>query len=63
MLVTLGVVGGSFAYARAMEFLNDQSLVIPLLSLSTVFAAVGVALVPETARRELEQISDEGVSV
>ena len=63
MLVTLGVVGGSFVYARSMEWLNDQSLVIPLLSLSTVLAAGGVALVPETARRELDQISDEGVSV
>jgi predicted MFS family arabinose efflux permease len=63
MVTALGTVAGSFLYARAMEWLgNDQSLVIPLLSLATVVAAAGVFLVPETARRELEQISDEGAS-
>jgi MFS family permease len=59
---TLGVVAGTFLYARAMEWLGDQALVIPLFSLATIAAAVAVALVPETARLELEQISDEGVS-
>ena len=63
MVTALGTVSGSFLYARAMEaFGNDQSLVIPVLSLATVLAAVGVVLVPETARLELEQISDEGAS-
>ncbi|MFI5316824.1 MAG: MFS transporter [Myxococcota bacterium] len=62
LLTTLGIVAGSFVYTRAMEWRNDQSLVIPLLSLTTVVAAVAVVFVPETARRELEQISDEGVS-
>jgi MFS family permease len=61
MVTALGTVSGSFSYARAMDWLgNDQSLVIPLLSLSTIAAAAGVLLVPETARLELEQISDEG---
>lgn len=62
MLETLGVVTWLFLYSRAMEWLGSQHLVIPLLSLATVVAAAAVALVPETARRELEQISDEGVS-
>jgi len=61
LLETLGVVFGSFVYARLLEWLGDQSLVLPLMSLATILAALAVALVPETARLELEQISDEGV--
>lgn len=60
MLETLGAASGSFAYGFAMELLPHQSLVLPLLSLATVLAAAAVALIPETARRELEEISDEG---
>jgi putative MFS transporter len=56
---TLGVVAGNFLYARAMEWLDDQTIVIPLFSLATIAAAIAVALVPETARLELEQISSE----
>ncbi len=63
MLETLGVVTGLFLYSRGMEWLGNQEIVIPLLSLATLVAAAAVFLVPETARRELEQISDEGVSV
>jgi len=59
MLATLGIVSGSFLYARAMELWNDQSLVIPLMSLATIVAAAAVFLVPETARRELEDIGGE----
>jgi MFS family permease len=62
MLETLGVVTWLFLYSRAMEWLDSQEIVIPLLSLATIVAAAAVTLVPETARRELEQISDEGVS-
>ena len=62
MMSALGTVTSSFLYARAMGWLgSDQSLVIPLISLATVLAAAGVLLVPETARLELEQISQEGV--
>ena len=42
-----------------MNRFGDQKLVIPILSLATILAAAAVLLVPETARRELEQISDE----
>jgi AAHS family 4-hydroxybenzoate transporter-like MFS transporter len=59
LLETLGAVASLFLYSRAMEWLDNQELVIPLLSLATLAAAAAVFLVPETARRELEQISGE----
>ena len=59
MLETLGVVSGLWLYSRVMDRLDDQELVIPLLSLATLVAAAAIWLVPETARRELEQISQE----
>jgi putative MFS transporter len=62
LLTTLGIVAGSFVYTRAMNWHGDQSLVIPVLSLATILAALAVAFVPETARLELEQISEEGAS-
>ncbi len=62
LLETLGVAAGLFAYARGMEWLGDQGLVIPLVSLATVLAGFSVLLLPETARRELEEISDEGAA-
>src|SRR5262249_8014509 len=46
MAAAIGTVSGSFLYARGMEWLGDQSIVLPLLSLATVLAAAGVALVP-----------------
>jgi len=60
LLETLGVAAGLFVYARGMEWLGRQDLVIPLVSLATLFAALAVLLLPETARRELEEIADEG---
>jgi MFS family permease len=63
MLETLGVVASLFLYSRAMGWLGNQELVIPLLSLTTVVAAAAVFLVPETARRELEQISGEAADL
>jgi putative MFS transporter len=63
LLDTLGAVTGLFLYSRAMRWFGDQSLVIPGLSLATVLAAAAVSLVPETARRELEEISGEGVAM
>jgi len=60
LLETLGVAAGLFAYARGMEWIDRQDVVIPLVSLATLFAALAVLLLPETARRELEEITDEG---
>jgi hypothetical protein len=62
MLETLGVVTWLYLSTPAMRWLGSQELVIPLMSLATLISAAAVFLVPETARRELEQISDEGVS-
>jgi MFS family permease len=62
LLETLGAVAWLFLYSRAMDRIGNQQLVIPLLSLATIVAAGAVFFVPETARRELEQISDEGAS-
>lgn len=62
LLETLGVAAGLFAYARGMDWLGDQGVVIPLVSLATFFAALAVLLLPETARRELEEISAGGDS-
>jgi len=59
LLETLGVVGGLWLYSRLMGRLDDQQIVIPLLSLGTLLGAAAVWLVPETARRELEQINQE----
>jgi predicted MFS family arabinose efflux permease len=59
MLETLGVVAGLWLYSRLMGRMDDQEIVIPLLSLGTLVAAAAVWLVPETARRELEQINQE----
>jgi hypothetical protein len=59
MLETLGVVAGLWLYSRLMGRFDDQELVIPLLSLGTLIAAAAIWLVPETARRELEQINQE----
>jgi len=59
LLETLGVVVGLFLYSRAMEWLGSQELVLPLMSCATLLSAAAVALVPETARRELEDISAE----
>jgi MFS family permease len=60
LLETLGVAAGLFAYARGMEWIGRQDLVIPLVSLATLAAALAVFLLPETARRELEAIVDPG---
>ncbi len=59
LLETLGVAAGLFVYARGMEWIGRQDLVIPLVSLATLGAALAVLLLPETARRELELIADE----
>jgi len=60
LLETLGVAAGLFCYARGMDLVGRQELVIPLVSLATLGAALAVMLLPETARRELEEIALEG---
>jgi MFS family permease len=62
LLETVGILTVLFTYSRAMGFVDRQDVVVPLLSCATAIAAVGVLLVPETARRELEDISAEGVA-
>jgi MFS family permease len=60
-LVLLETLGAGFgllvAYPLAMHaFGGGQSLAIPLIALACLGAAASVFLVPETARRELEEI-------
>jgi len=62
LLETIGVAAGLFAYARGMEWIDNQSLVIPLVSLATLGGAVAALLLPETSRRELEEIGEEEVA-
>jgi len=59
LLETLGVVAGLAAYSRLMTRFDHQGLVISLLAFLTLVSAAAIWLVPETARRELEQISQE----
>ena len=61
LLETLGVVAGLAAYSRLMAYFDHQGLVISLLAFLTLVSAAAIWLVPETARRELEQISQEEV--
>jgi AAHS family benzoate transporter-like MFS transporter len=61
LLETLGVGAGLFAYTAAMEAFGSQSLALPLVAVVCLVAAVSVFLVPETARRELEDVSAEAV--
>ena len=61
LLETLGVVTGLAAYSRLMAHWDHQGLVVSLLAFTTLVSAAAIWLVPETARRELEQISQEEV--
>jgi AAHS family 4-hydroxybenzoate transporter-like MFS transporter len=59
LLETAGVGFGLLvAYPAAMSaFANAQSAAIPLVALACIGAALAMFLVPETARRELEEVS------
>jgi MFS-type transporter involved in bile tolerance (Atg22 family) len=61
LMETLGASLGLFAYAYFMGLVDDQGLVIGLLSLMTVVSILSLPLFPETRSRELEEIqaSDE----
>lgn len=41
-----------------MGGLGDQAIAIPLVALACLGAAAAAYLLPETARRELEEVSD-----
>jgi len=60
LLETLGVGTGLLLYAAGMEAFGTQSIALPLVALSCLAAAASVVLVPETARRELEDVAAAG---
>jgi MFS family permease len=61
LLETVGVGVGLLSYAAAMGVSGSQSFALPLVALACLGAAAGVFLVPETARRELEDVAAEAV--
>jgi MFS family permease len=61
LLETLGVGLGLLTYAAVMGASGSQSLALPLVALACVVAAASVFLVPETARRELEDVATDAV--
>jgi putative MFS transporter len=57
LLEAVGVGTGLLLYAAAVAELGSRSVALPLVALSCLGAAASVYLVPETARRELEELS------
>jgi len=57
LLETVGVGLGLLAYTAVVGALGSQASAIPLVALACLGAAASLALVPETARRELEELS------
>jgi hypothetical protein len=57
LLETVGVGLGLLGYSAAFGALGRQASAIPLVALACLGAAASLALVPETARRELEELS------
>jgi MFS family permease len=57
LLEAVGVGTGLLLYAAAVGELGSQSIALPLVALSCFGAAASVYLVPETARRELEDVA------
>ncbi len=56
LMETLGAALGLFAFGYFMNIVDDQGLVIGVLSLMTVVSVFSLPLFPETRRRELEEI-------
>jgi MFS family permease len=56
LLETVGVGAGLLIYAAAAAALGSQPIAIVLVALACLGAAASVFLVPETARRELEDV-------
>ena len=57
LLETLGVGLGLLGYSVVFGALGSQTSALPLVALVCVGAAASLVLVPETARRELEEVS------
>ena len=57
LLETVGVGLGLLVYTAVVGALGSQASAIPLVALACLGAAASLALVPETARRELEELS------
>ncbi len=57
LLETVGVGIGLLGYSIVAEMLGSQAIAIPLVALACLGAAASIYLVPETARRELEDVS------
>src|SRR5262245_23722740 len=60
LLETIGVGTGLFLYAAAIGWFGSQSIALPFVALACLGAAASVYLVPETARRELEEVAEAG---
>ena len=59
LLETVGVSAGLFAYTVLVGTLGSQAVAISFVAFACLGAALSVFLVPETARRELEEVSTE----
>jgi len=57
LLETVGVGVGLLAYSAAMAAFGSQAIAIPLIAVACLGAAASLFLVPETARRELEDVA------
>jgi MFS family permease len=57
LLETVGVGAGLLGYGAAFGALGSQASALPLVAVACVGAAASLWLVPETARRELEDVS------
>jgi putative MFS transporter len=57
LVETIGVGSGLLVYSAAVAVLGSQSIALPLVALACLGAAASVYLAPETARRELEEVS------
>jgi MFS family permease len=57
LLETVGVSAGLFAYTALVGASIDREVAITSVSATCLIAAACVYLVPETARRELEEVS------
>jgi hypothetical protein len=61
LLETVGVGAGLLAYTAMVSVLGNQPVAISLVSLTCLGAAASIFLIPETARRELEEVSADAV--
>lgn len=57
LLETVGVGSGLLLYTAAVGLFGSQSVALPLVALACLGAAASVYLAPETARRELEEVT------